>query len=175
MDMKSDAKTAAARPGPRRSPMVMMWVRKLHLYTGVLFAPTLLFFALTGIFQVYGLHEPNPATGALPSALIARMGDLHKNQTFALPAKDRPKAKGQAMTMGVGPVAAPEPRPALKPLPLGRVLLKAFSAAAAGGLILTTLLGLYMAYVLGRNPWLVGGLLAAGVLVPLALTLTAGL
>jgi hypothetical protein len=173
MDVKSQSNKARARSRPRLSPATMMWVRKLHLYTGVLFAPTILFFAFTGILQIYDLHEPNPATGAAPSALIARMGNLHKNQTFALPAKDRPKDRAKAKGQGAG-LSAPEARPAPKPLTLGRLLLKAFAAAAAVGLAVTTLFGLYMAYALHRNPWLVGGLVAAGVVVPLVLAWSAG-
>ena len=177
MDIKTDTNTT--RPvRPRRLPTVMMGVRKLHLYGGVLLAPAILFFAVTGILQVYGQHEPNQATGAPPFALIARLGNLHKTQSFALPAKDRPKTKDRPKakdaSIGMASGAAPHARAAPKSLPRARILLKAFVTAAAIGLALTTLLGLYMAYAPNRSPWLVGGLLAAGVLVPLILVIGAG-
>jgi uncharacterized iron-regulated membrane protein len=32
-------------------------IRLTHHYTGVFFAPTILFFAITGSLQMFGLHE----------------------------------------------------------------------------------------------------------------------
>jgi hypothetical protein len=151
----------------------MMWVRKIHLYSGVFFAPALLFFAFTGLLQVYGLHQDNPRTGYQPPALIARLGALHKDQTFALPHRGglpgggADGAKGPQGAAQGARQAAPQggpPRPSA-----GQALLKLFAAACAVTLGATTLLGLYMAYALNRNPWLVNGLLAAGLIVPLIL------
>lgn len=159
------------RSKARRSPAIMLWTRKLHLYIGVLFAPAIIFFAATGLLQVYGLHEDHG--GYQAPGFIMHLASLHKDQTFAL----HHSPGGSAKTRRGGPGgAAPGPHDAAKagehtdhqPSP-GRVLLKAFSAAVSVGLIALTLLGIYMAYAFGRNRWLVNGLLAAGVFIPLVL------
>jgi hypothetical protein len=142
---------------------VQLWIRRLHLYGGVLFAPTILFFALTGAAQVFDLHKARPGAGYRPPDLVLRLAALHKDQTFALPHKDvgAPKAKAPAGDAG--------PSRAAKPMGLGQTLLKLFAAAAAIGLGLTTGLGLYMAYRSPRDRWLISILLAAGVVIPVVL------
>lgn len=180
--MTPSAAVKRRKPRAGFSPALLSWTRKLHLYGGVLFAPTILFFALTGLVQVFNLHKPNPATGYQPPALVMRLGALHKSQTFALPHKDEAPKDGAKAAGGGGhhkkakaadEVANTQPDTAKahapEPMSLGRILLKAFVTAAALGLVFATLLGLYMAYALKRNPWLVGGLLAAGVAIPLIL------
>jgi hypothetical protein len=149
----------------------MLWVRKLHLYIGVLFAPAIIFFASTGLLQVYGLHEDHG--GYQAPQFIMHLASLHKDQTFAL----HHSPGGNAKATHDGPAgASPRPNDGAKAgahddrqPSLGRVLLKAFSAAVSVGLIALTSLGIYMAYAFGRNRWLVNGLLAAGVLIPLVL------
>lgn len=162
--MDGAAATKQQRPAsakPRASIAMLMWARKLHLYSGVLFAPAILFFAITGLLQVYKLHETRPGVDYQPPALIQRLGALHKNQTFALPHKgDGPRK--------LGADKPPTPR-APKPMSLAQSLLKVFAAAVSVGLTVTSGLGLYMAYRLSRNPWLIGGLLIAGVVIPVGL------
>ena len=91
-----DARVSISRAPPRAgrakvSLALLLWVRKLHLYSGVLFAPAILFFALTGLIQVFDLHKARPAAGYRPAGLILRLAALHKDQTFALPHKaERP-------------------------------------------------------------------------------------
>jgi hypothetical protein len=154
----------AGRAGlkPRRAPAVMVWARKLHLYLGVVLAPSILFFAVTGLLQVYSLHEDHGSYRAPPA--LMHMAQLHKKQSFALRHAPKPPTDRGGPAKGEGAVPHDKPAPAL-----GQTLLKAFSAITALGLISLTLLGLYMAYVLGRNVWLVNSLLAAGFVVPIAL------
>jgi hypothetical protein len=162
MDMRSQAKARRTRaPWP-----AVVWARKLHLYSGVLLAPAILFFAVTGLIQVFDLHKPQPATGYQPPALVVRLGALHKDQTFALPHK----AEGAKVRKAKGGGEA-SPPPAPKPMGAALVLLKGFAAAVAVGLAVTTLLGLYMAYRFSRGPWLVTGLFLAGIVIPVALIL----
>ena len=52
------------------------------------------------------------------------------------------------------------------PLPL-----KIFSAFVAFGLFMSTLMGLYMAYLYTRRPGLVAALLLAGIVLPIVLAL----
>jgi hypothetical protein len=164
--MDGAAATKQQRPAsakPRASVALLIWARKLHLYSGALFAPALLFFAVTGLLQVYKLHETRPGTDYQPPALIQRLGALHKNQTFALPRKRDGAGKPKS------PTSSPQPPRAPPPMSLAQTLLKLFAAAVAVGLFATTCLGLYMAYRLSRNPWLVSGLLVAGVVIPVGL------
>jgi hypothetical protein len=47
----------------------MQKLRSIHLYTGCIFAPLLLFFAVSGIFQTFGLHSR--------SHLLAQLSTIH--------------------------------------------------------------------------------------------------
>ncbi len=47
----------------------MRKLRSLHLYLGCIFAPMLLFFAMTGIWQTFGLHSH--------SHFLARLSTIH--------------------------------------------------------------------------------------------------
>ena len=168
--MNSVSKVERQNRSKRRpSPAVILWVRKLHLYIGVLFAPAIIFFASTGLLQVYSLHEDHG--GYQAPALIMHLASLHKDQTFALNHPPGGNAKaghgGPAGTaqQDAGKGGAHKDHQSSP----GRALLKAFSAAVSVGLIVLTLLGIYMAYAFGRNQWLVNGLLAAGLVIPLVL------
>ena len=57
--------------------------RQLHLCLGVLFAPSIIFFALTGALQLFGLHEGHPGEAYQPPALIQKLGSIHKNQSVS--------------------------------------------------------------------------------------------
>ena len=149
----------------------ILWARRLHLYSGVLFAPAILFFALTGLVQVFDLHKSSAASGYRAPELIQRLGALHKDQTFALPHKDDAPKKpdrvdaGGAQTAGKSAVKSAG-KPAIGP---AHAALKVFAALAAVGLAASTLLGLYIAYRFNRGPWLVTGLLIAGAALPLVM------
>ena len=54
----------------------MKTIRKLHLWIGLLFAPSIIFFALSGALQILGLHEGRDA-----SPLIAKLAQIHKDQS----------------------------------------------------------------------------------------------
>jgi len=49
------AKSAAAISKPPIKPAMMVKLRSLHLYLGCIFAPMLLFFAMSGIWQTLGI------------------------------------------------------------------------------------------------------------------------
>lgn len=59
--------------------------RQVHLYLGVFTAPALLFFAITGGLQTFGLHERERDGSYAPPAWLAEMAQLHKKQTLVLP------------------------------------------------------------------------------------------
>ena len=65
-----------------------MQIRTLHAYIGMLIAPTVFFFAATGLLQIYSLHEAHP--GYTPPSLIEKLSAVHKDQHFvAGPDPDR--------------------------------------------------------------------------------------
>jgi hypothetical protein len=148
----------------------LKFIRQLHLYLGAFTAPALLFFALTGGLQAFGLHEAHRGSDYRPPAWLATMAQLHKKQTTVVPAhKRRPpqaaKARDTAPRADVAASAGPAPRaPNAWPL-------KVFVALVALGLFLSTLSGVYMAYRYTRNKRLVSLALAAGVVVPVLLAL----
>jgi hypothetical protein len=153
----------------RHPAALLMRIRTLHTWLGLLIAPTVLFMATTGILQIYGLHEGRP--GYTPPALIEKFGRLHKDQVFAQDRHGPPpeflralRAAGKGRRgFGLGPRPEPRaPRPAV-------ILLKAFLTAAAVGLIVSTLLGLWMALREGQKRLTHGLLLLAGVAIPVVL------
>lgn len=157
---------------PRRPAAAAAWVsplamRALHRYCGAIFAPTLLFFALSGMLQVFDLHKPRGWEGREPPAWVRTLAGLHKDQKLMLePAPEAGKVAGKAKAKAE--TAGPEHARAM---PIGQELLKLYAAVASASLALSTVAGLLIAWRdLRRRAWL-AGLVAAGVLVPLGLAL----
>lgn len=138
----------------------MKLVRKLHLWMGMLFAPSILFFALSGAFQVCGLHE-----GDGP-AWIARLALVHKDQLLSAPSRPPRPAEAAPKADAPKPEAA---RPASPPRerPHPSQPLKAFFFVMALGLMASTGLGIYLAYGYKRDRVTVIGLLVAGTIIPI--------
>jgi hypothetical protein len=120
--------------------MVMRRVRQIHLWLGVLFSPLIIFFACTGMLQTFNFHESEKNGSYKAPAWIVKMAQVHKNQRLAR-----------------GP-GAPSPLP-----------LKVFVVLMGFGLIVSSLLGICMAFKYQRNRWLVGGMIVAGIILPLVL------
>jgi hypothetical protein len=59
--------------------------RLVHRYSGLFFAPTILFFAITGGLQMFGLHETSRGNSYVPPAVLVRLSQLHKKGTLYLP------------------------------------------------------------------------------------------
>lgn len=150
-------------------------VRLAHHYTGVFFAPTILFFALTGCLQMFGLHERSRGSSYVPPAFLAHLAQLHKKGTLYFPPR-KPVAPGPAKADGQKPEnpkpdtpKAPAPVPASPvpdPLPM-----KLFFAATALALVISTCTGLLMSWRYARRKAVVGGVLIAGIVCPLILLL----
>lgn len=120
----------------------------------------MLFFALTGMLQLFTLHEPHGDYRPIP--VVEKLGMLHKDQVFEL----KRKPPRPAEPAGAPVKRAPEPGP--KPAVLA---LKVFFLAVAVGLALSTLLGLWMALTQSRRKTTVVAVLVLGALAPLALVL----
>jgi uncharacterized iron-regulated membrane protein len=117
----------------------MKTLRQWHHYLGVLFAPLLIFFAATGSWQLFGLHQNAKDGSYTAPAYLSAPAVIHKNSH--LPGTPR---------------TVPTP-------------LRWFSLAAALGMIGTTVLGLVLAFRFTAKTSRVWACLAAGILVPVIL------
>ncbi|HUQ50350.1 MAG TPA: hypothetical protein VM056_06520 [Terriglobales bacterium] len=158
----------------------MRLTRQLHLYLGLFFAPTIIFFAFTGFLQTYSLHEANQ--GVPPQPWIVALEQVHTHQrmpSFATPSAPTttpansapapattPSATAPATSQASSATATtPPPRP---PRRKRSTPLKIFMGFMSVGLIISSFLGVYMSFQLNRNPALIWGLLLAGALIPMA-------
>ncbi len=151
----------------------MMNVRRWHAYLGLLIAPSVLFFALTGAVQIFGLHEAHD--GYQPPALIEKLSSVHKDQVFELGDHGPPPPDADAAQSNAA--AAPavhhhddghddHDSPGLP-----TKLLKWYFLIVAGGLTVSTGFGIWMGLTQIRRKPLAWTLLLVGAAVPLALLL----
>lgn len=140
-------------------------VRLLHRYIGIFFAPSILFFAVTGGLQMFGLHETSRGSSYVPPAILVHLSQLHKKGTVYLsPRKAGPPA----------PIKPEAPKPASAPLdspPHNSLPMKLFVAATALALLVSTCTGIVMAWRCVRRKSMVLVTLAAGITVPVILLL----
>ncbi len=150
-------------------------LRLTHNYIGVFFAPTILFFAITGLLQMFGLHETSHGSSYVPPALLVHLSQLHKKGTLDLPPRRTAppasaKAGGPAPdTPKFDPPKSPTPAPASpapNPLPM-----KVFFGATALALVISTGTGLFMSWKYARRKAVVAGILLAGAVCPALLLL----
>ena len=109
----------------------MQKLRSIHLYLGCIFAPLLLFFAVSGIWQTLGLH----------SLFLRKLSTIHTAARWKNGSE-------------------------LSSLPL-----RLFVIVMAVSFIVTTLLGIVMAFRFGRSRKAVFYCLALGVFIPSVLVL----
>lgn len=135
-------------------------VRQLHFWVAVFVAPSLMLFALTGMLQLFKLHEAEGGYRPLP--VIEKLGQVHIHQTYALrPVRARPPEPA-------APVAAApaRPEPEEKAAPLGETLVKWTFLLIAAGMAVSSVLGVWMALSNTRQRRLTLILLAAGTVLP---------
>jgi len=114
----------------------MRFLRRLHLYLGCLFAPILIFFAVSGSWQLFNWHQSTKDRSYIAPPALAGLSNIHKEAH--LPAT-----------------------PARNPTPL-----RYFLCAAAVGLVTSTVLGVIMAYRFSRQPLVATICLLAGIVLP---------
>jgi hypothetical protein len=142
----------------------MALIRTWHAYLGILIAPSVLFFALTGALQLFGLHESHE--GYQPLAVIEKLGKLHTDQVFELSKHHEPPPQQTESAAGAqDKPPAPEDTPAF-----GTTLLKWFFLLVALGLATSTALGLWIGLTHIRHKRAGWWLLAMGVVLPVTLT-----
>jgi hypothetical protein len=134
--------------------MLSTTIRRWHSYIGLFIAPSVIFFALTGAIQLYGLHEANGHYR--PPAIVEKLSSLHKDQVFAFghhhepPApKDDDDDKEETSTL----------------------ILKGFFLVVALGLTFSSAFGAWMGLTQLRRPRLASGLLISGALIPVILVI----
>jgi len=113
-------------------------IRKAHLYLGTVFAPLLIFLALSGALQTFELHDPPKDSFFKPHGWIMTLAQIHKNQrTEGLPSKRH------------------------------SVPLRWFFVIASAGLMISSLLGIYMAFKYSKKHTLVYLSLSLGIVLPI--------
>ena len=135
-------------------------VRLLHLYLGLLFAPSIIFFSFSGALQLFGLHEVRKGDTFAKPQWIATLAGVHKDQKLEMPASP-PQQPAPAMKKEPSP-----PRPS-RPPDKENLALKWYFCIMAVGLTVTAFLGIYMAFKYNRDRRLIWGLLVAGIVIPL--------
>jgi hypothetical protein len=124
----------------------MRKLRELHLYLGCLFAPLILYFSLSGAWQLYRLNmlpKDHPETASAFRVFLHEASKPHTHST--LPGRDSKTDQSQVFN--------------------------AFALVMAVGLVMTTLLGLVLAWQMLRIRRLVVICVAAGVILPIVLIL----
>jgi hypothetical protein len=136
----------------------MSSIRLWHNYIGILIAPSVIFFALTGALQIFNLHESHGTY--IPPALIEKLSSIHKDQVFEQKHRDEPEPKSKSDQQ---PPEDHEEGPKL-----GTILLKWSFLCVALALTTSTMLGLWIGLThmqRRRTGW---WLLCAGIVLPIA-------
>src|SRR4051812_780459 len=83
----------------------MLKIRQLHLYLGTFFAPTIIFYALTGAFQTFQFHEEHEGRPAIP--IFEKLAEIHKDQR--VPKWTKPDTPPQSAEKPAAEQATPNP------------------------------------------------------------------
>ncbi len=161
-------------PKPRSNPALRFAaVRRIHTYLGLLIAPSVLLFAITGALQIYKLHEAHE--GYVPPPVVEKLGMVHKVQAYKArgkrpgpPAAEAAKTAAAPATAKASEAKPPEAKPPAKPK-LAVTLLKAIFLLVSIALAAATVLGAWMAVAYGREKKLSWILLGIGTVIPAVL------
>ena len=121
----------------------MKTLRKIHLYLGCVFAPLLIFFALSGAWQTFTLHRARKDGSYSPPAWITALSEVHQHQRWSANGVDAPSS----------------------------ILLRCVIALMSCGLIVTAVLGVIMAFKAANRAWVIWICLLSGFVVPVFLLL----
>jgi len=117
---------------------MMRKIRKTHLYLGTIFAPLIIFLAFSGALQTFELHDPPKDSYFGPHKWIMTLAQVHKNQRAEGPPSKRHS-----------------------------IPLRWFFVLASVGLIVTSILGIYMAFKYSKTHTPVYVSLALGLILPI--------
>lgn len=80
-------------------------LRRLHLYLGCFFAPLLVFFVLSGLWQIYVYHRPSDQSRSPLLALLSTIHTTHSLKAGAVPTLTSTFMIGLVSAMAVSLVA----------------------------------------------------------------------
>lgn len=144
-----------------RRAVRLRFIRQLHFWVAVFVAPSLVLFAVTGMLQLFKLHEAEG--GYQPPAVIEKLGQVHIHQKYALRPVRRPPAAQPAPAAAAAPARAEVEEPAA---PLGETLVRWTFLVMSLGMALSAVLGVWMSLSNTRQRRLTLILLAAGTVLP---------
>jgi hypothetical protein len=142
----------------------MKRVRQVHVWLGLFFAPAILFFASSGVLMTLGLHKAASDGSREAPSWIAELADVHRKQRLSTAGPRNVKPAGEKSAKDASPSIAKDVSPPK--------LFRAFVVTMAAGIVVTTILGLQMAFAIGRNGRLKWAVLVAGVALPVTLLVT---
>lgn len=147
----------------------MKSIRRIHGWLGVLFAPSIILFALSGMFQLEGCHEAED--GHPPNSLVVRLSMIHMHQTAELPKRrQRPPQPPKAAETGsaaASPAQPPRPPEGEQEEPFNP--LKWFFILMSLALMTSSVLGVWIAFTSKRDQKLHIGLFVAGIALPVVM------
>jgi len=118
--------------------MLMRRIRQLHLYLGCLFSPLLLYFCVSGAWQVFRLNDVPKENPTAIRRVLHELSKPHKAAT--LPGQD--PRQGHS------------------------VLFNVVAMLMAAGVSVTLLLGIFMAFRFNKSPRFAALCLLAGLAIP---------
>jgi len=145
-----------------RRAVRLRFIRQLHFWVAVYVAPSLVLFAVTGMLQLFKLHEAEG--GYQPPAVIEKLGQVHIHQKYALRPVRRPPTAQPAPAAAAAPARGETEERAA---PLGETLVKWTFLVMSLGMAMSAVLGVWMSLSntrQRRTTWL---LLAAGTVLPI--------
>ena len=120
----------------------MKTLRQLHLYLGCIFAPLILYFSLSGAWQMFRLNDiPKDAPPSPARALFHALSNPHTHSTL----------------------------PGLNPKTESSSAFNWIAAAMALGMVVTTCIGLMLAFRYSRSTRILAACVCAGLAVPILL------
>ncbi len=111
-------------------------LRTIHLYIGCLFAPALIFFIVTGCWQIFRLNDAKKDGSYSPPAVVRVLSEVHVHQRYIVGAKH------------------------------SSTFFRTFVLTMAGFLLVTIAIGILLALRASRRPWTVWVCLLGGILLP---------
>jgi cation transport ATPase len=158
-------------------------IRRWHMYIGMLTAPSLVFFCLTGAVQVFSLHEAHGSYR--PFEFVEKLSSVHKDQVLEKHHDHDEDAEHEHHSAHDAPPAAAKAA-AAEPaheeheehgdddddddnMTAGTLALKIFFLLASLALTVSAVLGAWIALTQSREKKLCWVLLATGTVLPLLL------
>lgn len=125
----------------------MKTLRQIHLYLGCVFAPLIIYFALSGAWQVFGWHDlPKDQAPSWSQKVLHEISKPHTHST--LPGSPPKAEESDAFS--------------------------AFALVMGLGLVSTTLMGVVLAHRFGKSKKLVWASMICGLVLPIILLFIKG-